>query len=327
MHHFGTTTPGLILGLACLNPVSFGQGLVDLDLRAGDCVAVHELALVDLHASTAHGPPRAVGALEVVLRWDPAVLTLVGVDGEGAGYDWLVSGFLPDPRGLNLTFDDGDALYTALARPGAPALALAGPEGLLVTGFSFRVEAPCPMGSTVAILPDLGALTQTAVYDFFAPAVEITGEVDSACGAYSCPLGLAGCPMVVPNSTGRNGRLEATGSVSTLRNGFTLTSTDLPLHSVGILLCSRAMGPGTMPASSQGVLCLAPPIGRGAGGVIFDTGSTGSASLGVSLIALPQPNGHEAARPGESWSFQAWHRDLNPGITSNLSNTVTVTFE
>ena len=30
--------------------------------------------------------------------------------------------------------------------------------------------------------------------------------------------------------------------------------------------------------------------------------------------------------PGETWNFQLWFRDLNPGVTSNTTDGVTVMF-
>jgi hypothetical protein len=37
--------------------------------------------------------------------------------------------------------------------------------------------------------------------------------------------------------------------------------------------------------------------------------------------------GTVAVLPGDTWSFQAWHRDVNPNTTSNFSDTISVTFE
>jgi hypothetical protein len=39
------------------------------------------------------------------------------------------------------------------------------------------------------------------------------------------------------------------------------------------------------------------------------------------------PGGLPAAvQAGETWNFQAWFRDMNPGPTSNLTNGLQVTF-
>jgi hypothetical protein len=32
------------------------------------------------------------------------------------------------------------------------------------------------------------------------------------------------------------------------------------------------------------------------------------------------------AIPGETWYFQAWHRDANPTLTSNFTDAVSITF-
>ncbi|MCP3913994.1 MAG: hypothetical protein GY711_00380, partial [bacterium] len=33
-----------------------------------------------------------------------------------------------------------------------------------------------------------------------------------------------------------------------------------------------------------------------------------------------------AILPGETWNFQAWHRDHTPGLTSNFTEAMSVTF-
>jgi hypothetical protein len=41
---------------------------------------------------------------------------------------------------------------------------------------------------------------------------------------------------------------------------------------------------------------------------------------------MPTPTGLVPVAPGETWHFQAWYRDANPGATSNLTDNHSVTF-
>lgn len=114
-------------------------------------------------------------AMDIILNWDSDSLELVGVDNNGP-YDWLFSGFpVGDVDGLNETFLDGDALYTALGQLGAGAWAT--PEGLLVTTFQFSALAETP-GTTLTIPEDAGSYTHTAIWG--SPGVDVHGTLGSA---------------------------------------------------------------------------------------------------------------------------------------------------
>jgi hypothetical protein len=44
-------------------------------------------------------------------------------------------------------------------------------------------------------------------------------------------------------------------------------------------------------------------------------------------MAIPLGTGPVAILPGETWNFQAWYRDLNPGTTSNFTDGISITFQ
>ena len=114
-------------------------------------------------------------AMDVILNWDTQFLELVGVDDNGP-YDWLFSGFpVGNVDGLNDTFADGDALYTALGQLGDGAWAT--PEGLLVTTFQFTALAETP-GTTITIPEDAGSYTHTAIWG--SPGQDVHGTLGSA---------------------------------------------------------------------------------------------------------------------------------------------------
>ena len=136
------------------------------------------------------------------------------------------------------------------------------------------------------------------------------------------------CTPAVPNSTGQPGLLSATGSNPVLANDLTLFTSQLPPSSFGFFLASRTQGLVVGAGGGQGDLCLGGAIGRFVGpGQIMNSGATGSFALDVDLTRMPQPSGNVAVQPGETWNFQAWHRDANPTVTSNFTDALSVMFQ
>jgi hypothetical protein len=61
---------------------------------------------------------------------------------------------------------------------------------------------------------------------------------------------------------------------------------------------------------------------------VRNAGATGTFSLRPNVHALPTPTGLIAAVAGETWNFQAWHRDSVGGAaTSNLTDAVAITYQ
>lgn len=161
-------------------------------------------------------------------------------------------------------------------------------------------------------VPGFGANGSTAVSDL--GALEFTGSI----GVHT------GCDAV-PNSTGLPGRLFARGSAEVAVNSFTLRGDQLPPGQFAIAIVSRQLGLTTM-LSGPGSLCLSGPIGRvDEPGQVLPIDSSGVFSLGLDLTRVPTPNQFVAVQPGESWTFQLWHRDV-PSL-SQFSGIVSVRFE
>jgi len=112
-------------------------------------------------------------------------------------------------------------------------------------------------------------------------------------------------------------------------NSFSVAAASLPLSTFGYFLTSRTQGNVSQPGGSQGVLCLGGAIGRFVGpGQVQNTGASGSISIPVDLLALPTPTGPVAAMAGQTWNFQAWHRDSLGGVaTSNFTTGLAVQFQ
>ena len=79
------------------------------------------------------------------------------------------------------------------------------------------------------------------------------------------------------------------------------------------------------PGGSQGTLCLGGSIGR-YNGQVQTSGPDGSFAITIDVNQMPV-NPVTAAVAGETWRFQAWYRDNNPGATSNFTDAVEITFQ
>lgn len=133
-------------------------------------------------------------------------------------------------------------------------------------------------------------------------------------------LGSSYCTPAFSNSTGLPGQVSATGSYFALDNDMTLSATQLPAGQFGYFLAGQTQGSAT-PPGSQGLLCLSGNIGRFNAQII--QGPAGS--IQVDLTSIPV-NPVTAVQPGETWNFQCWYRDNNPGPTSNFTDAVSVVF-
>lgn len=139
------------------------------------------------------------------------------------------------------------------------------------------------------------------------------------------PAGSSYCGPALINSTGAPATLRALGPSLRSADNVNLRADDLPPDALTLFLASRTQGNVPNVGGGQGRLCLGGAIGRffGPGQVRVATGG-GSAALQIRLGQLPQPTGSVSASAGESWSFQGWYRDANPGPTSNLTDGVEV---
>ena len=107
-------------------------------------------------------------------------------------------------------------------------------------------------------------------------------------------------------------------------NVLWLRATDMPQGKFGYFLVSPAQAFIPNPAGSQGNLCLGGKIGRFAN-LIQKSGPGGNFTIQVDLTSIP-PNPPHTVVAGETWNFQAWFRDKNPGPTSNFTDGVSVLF-
>jgi uncharacterized membrane protein len=139
-------------------------------------------------------------------------------------------------------------------------------------------------------------------------------------------IGSRYCAPGSPNSVSQDGgKLELSGTNIAAVGAMELRARDLPLGSFGFFLGSPLQGLTVNPGGSQGTLCLGGNIGRFVGpGQIMGSGTTGAFALTIDPSSMPTPTGFVSPAHGETWNFQAWYRDANPGVTSNLTNAASI---
>ncbi|MEM9378609.1 MAG: hypothetical protein AAGB93_01580 [Planctomycetota bacterium] len=143
-------------------------------------------------------------------------------------------------------------------------------------------------------------------------------EASSAVFEIVFDVGSNYCPNP-PNSTGAPGTLRVDGSSEVAANDLKLVARDLPTNVTGFFLTSRTADVIPNTGTIIGNTCVAGQIGRFVGpGQILGTGSAGAISLDVDLTRMPTPNGLVGAVAGETWYFQAWHRDAFGGLPASV---------
>ncbi len=167
--------------------------------------------------------------------------------------------------------------------------------------------------------------------------VEVDMFTASGCNAYDLmisgsngmggSLGMNYC-MTNPNSTGATSEIAAIGSRVSANNDVTLVASNLPNSTFGFFIVSQTQGFVPNPNSSMGNLCLSGAIGRYVGpGQIQNTMNAGGFSLPLNLMMTPQPNGFVMVSSGQTWNYQAWHRDSTGGsTTSNFTDGLSIMY-
>ena len=220
-----------------------------------------------------------------------------------------------------------------------------GVPGLLAT--DLRGTATLPLDPALGPLQNNGGPTRTRAPIAASPAVDAGDPVNAEpfdqrgaprtpgaadIGAVERSVQILGSPIpgcvAALNAAGTTGRLIASGNRQVAANSFRLTAASVPSQQFGFFLASRSPGfaPGTFGASN-GNLCLAGTIGRlNRPGEIGFSGSSGLFAIDVDLGSIPNGPTTAAVQPGETWYFQAWHREPG-GLASNFTEGRAVTFQ
>ena len=259
--------------------------------------------------ATSSGPSgQALSAIDAIVSWDPAVLLFVGHDDSLAGHDWFAAGFFSDPDGINATFADGEALFTALSQTATPAVAPPG-TGLHVTSLRFITIAATP-ATTVTYTPSAGLFGQTRVIDYFTPGLQITGDISASATLEVAPKTAVYCTAKV-NSLGCTPMIDFIGTPSaTSPDPFTITGSTVLNFRNGLLFYGY-LGPASAPFFG-GTLCVQPPLRRTG---VQNSGGTMPPAMDCSGLysfdfnALIQSSVDPLLVPGQQINAQYWSRD------------------
>ena len=184
---------------------------------------------------------------------------------------------------------------------------------IAVSGSTLSLDAPLQLAFQ---LSDPGSGTTANLN------VQGTLEAD-----YTAPAPTSYCSSV-PNSSGAAGVIQASGSQSLFASSLTLDATNLPTLSLGYFIFSESQGFATGLGGGQGNLCLSTNHGRFSQQVMA-SGHFGTFTILTDTTGFPTTaGGSVAVIPGETWYFQAWHRDLVGGAaTTNFTDGLEVTFQ
>ena len=137
------------------------------------------------------------------------------------------------------------------------------------------------------------------------------------------------CEQTTVNSSGAFGRLQAVGSAFAGDDNTTLYADRLPAGQTVLFLNASATAFVPNPGGSAGDLCLGGSISRYARpGELRTSDAQGRATLTLDLENTPSGTSNMAILAGQSFSFQAWHRDLAGGAAgSHFTSALTVAFQ
>jgi len=142
----------------------------------------------------------------------------------------------------------------------------------------------------------------------------------------AAPIGARYC-TAESNSSGGAAELRIVGSNEASENFVRLEATGLPQRSFGLFMTSRTARNSQHFAGGQGRLCLGGGFGLYNGpGQVQVTDGGGAIALDIDVTRTPQAGGFVGVVAGETWHYQAWYRDVNPALTSNLTDAIALRF-
>lgn len=225
--------------------------------------------------------------------------------------------FAGDQLTAGVELDAPGGLLAVMLLTDATGLTLPTEDLSQLVGMTF-VQPPTSL--VAGISPANGANSPTIVVQLSEIRIGDGGVISGGSGPYC---------TAAPNSTGSSGVLNATGSFVASANDVTLNVSSLPPNTFGFFVTSQTQGLTVGPAGSAGNLCLGGAIGRYTRpGQILNGGAAGAFSMALDLTQTPSPSGPVAVLAGETWNFQAWHRDTLGGqATSNFTNGFRIDFQ
>lgn len=171
---------GLTIAVPSSSPARESEPTISLELRAeARRVKVGDTFNITLYAMSDDHKDQSLGALDILIKWNPKEVRLLGVDNEGAP-DWELSEFMFDPWRINeeIPPQDGDGLYTGWSKVNVPVIAT--PDGALMTTFQFEAlsrSRPAEIRFLARIRRPPMPVIRTKVYDWWVPNKNVTGTL------------------------------------------------------------------------------------------------------------------------------------------------------
>ena len=188
-------------------------------------------------------------------------------------------------------------------------------DGTTVTDFMDRTVELRPMSGSISSIASFAEDANGEMY-----IVELGGEIWKI--VPDCDT--ATFCQAVPNSTGSVGMLFSSGSLSVADNNFGLVAANLPFGQFTYFVAGTAETFIANPGGSNGNLCVGGTNARfNRAGEIGVPDFLGTFSLNLDLTDFPA-NPTTAVMAGETWYFQAWHREN--GGQSNFTQGLSALF-
>lgn len=295
-----------------LNPGSVYPGGIPIPIPLGS-VDVTAVRLEQTAPGVGVAMPGAVAGTFDVTAAVPVALSFEvsgGLLGGGGGVTPV--GPVPLVLPLAVTVDRGDC-GSALAGGAADALSSSFPSPFPLDLEDLPLDLPTvfPAGNTANLLVNasLDTITVGGSFDVQLGASAAGGRVEEVCAGNA-------------NSTGAGAALATAGIPSVASADLGLVASGLPADAFGMLVMSQVEGfvPGF--GGSQGDLCIGEPCYRFVNDVA-NSGLAGEMTIFPDFAQLPMG---QVFAENETWIFQLWYRDANPGATSNTTGAIAVTF-
>ncbi|HIG87466.1 MAG TPA: hypothetical protein EYQ25_10520 [Planctomycetes bacterium] len=166
----------------------------------------------------------------------------------------------------------------------------------------------------------------TGTFSFIDPGTGISADFTisgTLYGSWTNPAPSTYCAAAT-NSTGMAGTILMTGSTRLQDQNLVLMATQLPVGQFAFFIVAPNQGFVANPGGSQGNICLSGGLGR-YNSQVGQVDAFGTFARNLSITSIPV-NPPVSAQIGETWYFQAWYRDQNPGTVSNFTEGLAVTF-
>jgi len=275
-----------------------------------------------------NGVGRPTGNYSSVDEWTPPV--------DGAGNYTLVGSAAYGPGALAWEYSDPGGFFSNIM---SGAQRLESGNTLVCEATSGRLFEVTPDGTTVwnyiNPFPGLNWVFKATryadcdandVYDGHEIATGAASDVNGNQVLDVCEelISMNYCSHGMLNSVGLNATISATGMSDVSANDLTLTCANMPPDKFGYFIASQTEDLLLLPGNTQGNVCMSGNIARFQAQV-QNSGPGGTFAIDVDLTNVPTVP-REPVLGGQTWYFQCWYRDNNPGSTSNFTDGLAISF-